>query len=438
MRRISLFATAIMLVLMVCAEQPRAPRVDFSSKPDGADVIIDGVTRGVTPITLFDIVPGTVHHIRLELKNHESADDFFSVEPGNYLSRHYELAGVKGLLLVTSEPSGAAVMLDGYSLGETPRLITSLDAQEPHKLVLQKAGYQNVLVDVKFNGRSPLVKHEKLILDSGTLTVTSEPSGANVTVNGVLQGQTPVTVKDVPKGRATVIVEHKGYLSETREVVLNAGDERSLDVKLEGLPGALLVTSVPGRARVYVNGSYVGNTPLTMQNLKPGQYDLRTELDGYVTMSRQVTISLGAKLSEEFKLLNNQGRLEVRTSPVGAQVYVDGKLVGTTKSNDSRAALSDALQIEKLGAGEHVVTVKKDGYGEAIKHPVVVPGKSSSVRFALKRVFTPNIEIVTANGVYRGVLVANNPETVEVEVSMGVTRSFNRMDIKEINILGQK
>ena len=419
------------------ADPPRPARVDFSSKPEGADVMIDGVPRGVTPLTVFDLSTGERHHVRISMKNHEPADDFFMVEPGTYLPRHYELAPEKGLLLVTSEPSGATVTLDGYSLGETPRLVTSLDVGGTYRLELKKTGYQSVNVDVKFNGRSPLVKHEKLLLDSGILIVKSSPSGADVVVNGVSHGQTPVTVKDVPKGRATVLVSLEGYISETREIVLNAGDERSLDVELEGLPGRLLVSSVPDGARIYINGTFAGKAPFSRERMKPGKYDLRVELDGHTTASRTVEILHGASASEEFRLVNNRGRMEVRTTPAGVQVVVDGRIVGATKESRTNFGKSEWLAIENMDEGEHTVILRKEGFSEIVKHPIVEKGKTVQVKGVLKRVFTPDIEVVTSSGTYRGVLISNTPEGVEVETSMGVTSRFLRNNIREINIIGK-
>lgn len=419
------------------AEQPRAARVDFSSRPDGASVTVDGVSRGVTPLTLFDLAPGVRHHVGIAMKNYESVDDFFTIEPGSYLPKSYELAPEKGLLLVTSEPVGATVTLDGYSLGETPRLITSLDAGGTYRLELKKTGYQSVFVDVKFNGRTPLVKHEKLLLDSGVLLVKSDPAGAEVVVNGVLQGQTPVEVKDVPKGRATVLVSKEGYISETREVVLNAGDERTLEVALEGLPGSLSVNSVPEGARIYVNGSFIGKAPVGRERMKPGKYEIRAELDGHTTISRTVEIANGDSAAEEFRLENNRGRMEIRTAPAGVQVFVDGKIAGVTKESRTSEGKSEILTIANLDAGEHVVILKKNGYSEIVKHPEVEKGKTCQIKAVMKRVFTPDIEVVTSSGTYRGVLVSNTPDGVEVEVSMGVTRRFLRTDIREIKIIGK-
>jgi hypothetical protein len=110
---------------------------------------------------------------------------------------------------------------------------------------LQKPGYQPRTVEVKFSGRTPLVRHEKLILDSGILEIRSEPAGAAVSVNGIPRGETPVTVRGVPKGAATVVLQKSGYGAVVRELALNAGDTQTLFLKLEGLPGALKLSSVP-------------------------------------------------------------------------------------------------------------------------------------------------------------------------------------------------
>ena len=56
-----------------------------------------------------------------------------------------------------------------------------------------------------------------------TLTVTSDPSGANVTVDGTGYGRTPVTLRDLAPGTHTVVVSMPGRQSVTRTVELRAG-----------------------------------------------------------------------------------------------------------------------------------------------------------------------------------------------------------------------
>jgi hypothetical protein len=65
------------------------------------------------------------------------------------------------------------------------------------------------------------------------LTVSSDPSGANVTVDGQPQGRTPVTLRDLPPGSHTVVLTASGRQSATRTIELRAGGTHELSVPLE-------------------------------------------------------------------------------------------------------------------------------------------------------------------------------------------------------------
>ena len=55
-------------------------------------------------------------------------------------------------------------------------------------------------------------------LSDGQLRVTSEPSGARVTVNGIGWGQTPLTIEHLSPGIKTVRVTREGCASQERRV----------------------------------------------------------------------------------------------------------------------------------------------------------------------------------------------------------------------------
>jgi len=66
-----------------------------------------------------------------------------------------------------------------------------------------------------------------------TLTVTSDPSGANVAVDGTGYGRTPLTLRDLPPGTHTVIVSMTGRQPVTRSVELRAGGTHDVVATLE-------------------------------------------------------------------------------------------------------------------------------------------------------------------------------------------------------------
>ena len=416
------------------AEESKTIRCDFTSQPEGATVIVDGMVRGVTPLTLYDLAPGP-RHVRFELANYEGVDEFMFLREGGAVSKNAVLSPVKGILLLVTEPAGCDISLDGVSFGKTPRLITSLNAKGAYRLLVQKPGYQPRTVEVKFNGRTPLVKNESLVIDSGIIEVTSEPAGAEVTVNGQPRGLTPTKVDGVPKGRATVGIRKNGFEDESRELSIVAGESQTLFVKLNGLPGTMSLSSIPDGARFYVNDRPEGKGPISLTGLKPGSYTIRVEKDGFATATKTVALENGGAIVEEFRLDNVMGRIEVRTNPSGVDVLLDGSRVGTTKSKGDDGDASEVFAIENVREGEHTLVFRREGYADVTRHPVVENRKTQMVNARLKRVFTPNVEITTDSGVHRGVLISNTASGVEVEVSLGISRIFPHSEIRKLNFI---
>ena len=434
MKRIAIAFAFAAAAAVVLAAAPTQTRVSISSQPSGATVVIDGQDRGTTPITLFDLSPGR-HHLKYRMPGYVERDRFFRMDEGPFIEKSETLVEEKGLLLLRTEPAGANILIDGVSFGQTPRLVTTLAAKDQHVVRFRKAGYQDQTITVRFDGRKPQVRTETLVLASGTVDVQSEPAGAEVTVNGIVRGVTPLRVSGIPKGRATVKFKLEGFEDEVRELAINAGDVQTLQIAMKGVPGTLHLVSVPEGARFYVNEEARGKGPLTLTGLAPGDYAVRVELDGFGTATKTITIANGGSVREEFRLSNVMGRLEVRTDPVGAQLLIDGRPAGITKSADPAAEISDVLAIENLLEGEHTLVVRKEGYAETVRHPKIRNSKTSQANVRLRRIFLPDTEIVTARGSTRGVLVSVRPDAVIIEVSPGITRSFSRDEIRRMETL---
>jgi PEGA domain len=66
-----------------------------------------------------------------------------------------------------------------------------------------------------------------------TLTVTSDPSGATVTVDGTGYGKTPLTLRELTPGAHTVVLSLPGRQSATRNVELRAGGSHDVTAQLE-------------------------------------------------------------------------------------------------------------------------------------------------------------------------------------------------------------
>jgi len=425
-RRLSIFSVLAAFALFAAKSPPTC--LDVTVQPQGAQVFVDGQLRGISPIQLFDVSPGR-HLVHVQAPGYLAADEFVTLNEGDFVQKNWSLAREKALFLLRTKPAGAEVRYRGASLGTTPFLATSFNVGESYALDLLLNGYRAKRIDVRFESREPVVRDEELMLDSGIVKCVTDPSGATVLVNGVERGVTPLVAEGVPKGLAMVTFRLAGYREESRELRLAAGERRNLNIKLAPIPATLKVISTPEGARVFVDGNYQGKTPLTVQSVKPGARELKLELAGYAPVVRTVNAANAADITETISMESILGRLQVVTIPGGVKISLDGHAVGTTKARPG-AARSDVLLLNDIPAGEHSIVAHLDGYKDVSRQIKLEQKQSMEVNIKLPRIFSPDTEIDTTHGIYRGVLVSSSYEGITLELRPGIMQTFPHADIR--------
>jgi len=154
-------------------------------------------------------------------------------------------------------------------------------------------------------------------------------------------------------------------------------------IRIPGLgvkDGRVIIETRPSGARVLIDGQPRGTTPLVL-SVKPGAHTMmvRSDLDERVV---PLSVTAGAEVTQYFDMKAPQplvvaGRLSVVTDPAGAQVRIDGQLVGTSPMT--------ALE---LTATQHTVRVTSE-IGSAERTVTVEPGAATSLVFSLPKVRAP-------------------------------------------------
>ncbi len=104
-----------------------------------------------------------------------------------------------GVVLVTSEPQGLQVSLDGRRTGHvTPAAIEDVFLAQPHTVTLGGPQVKEITVSVPSQpGKLVARVHARLESSVGSITVESVPSGAEVLFDDRPAGRTPITLGDV-------------------------------------------------------------------------------------------------------------------------------------------------------------------------------------------------------------------------------------------------
>lgn len=98
-----------------------------------------------------------------------------------------------------------------------------------------------------------------------TLSLRSQPSGAEVTVAGAFRGRTPLELALSPGVEHDIGLTLQGYAPQTRRVPARAGERSALTLSLRPVLAALTVQGEPADAEVAVDGQPRGRAPLTLQ-----------------------------------------------------------------------------------------------------------------------------------------------------------------------------
>ena len=146
--------------------------------------------------------------------------------------------------------------------------------------------------------------------------------------------------------------------------------------------GRLLVRSVPAGARVMISGRARGTTPATVRDLAFGTYNVTVSREGYRTRMQRVTLSRSTPARDITVELARAtpppptattGSVYVDTRPSGAQVTIDGRVVGIAP-----------LRVPDLAPGSHTIRLDLAGHKSLTTTVVVRAGQQVPVRVSLE------------------------------------------------------
>jgi eukaryotic-like serine/threonine-protein kinase len=285
---------------------PKPGVLKVESIPPGAEFYVDGQRRGNTPMSV-EVPPGG-HQVRVVLAGYQEFSVAVHLKEGTDYPLKADLvrestAAAKATISIASTPPGAELYLNGKPSGKTPQMLEvslgwhqvrltmeGFSANEEHLQLKEAKPYQ-------FNFE---LKPLKTLDKKPMLVADSDPGGAQVYVNDLFKGKTPLRLR-LPPGKYMVRMAYPGYQEWSSQVDLGETGDFPVTgrLKSQGAGGTtqqpptdkayLNVQSTPPAAQVFVDGTLKGVTPVKV-NVTPGKHRVRVSLAGYQNWEHQVSV----------------------------------------------------------------------------------------------------------------------------------------------------
>ncbi|MBR5478000.1 MAG: PEGA domain-containing protein [Bacteroidaceae bacterium] len=280
----------------------------------------------------------------------------------------------------------------------------------------RKAGYRPVEENIKIEenlDRTIQLRHPTPI--TGALAVITRPLGAEVYIDGIKRGISPITVNDLLVGKHTVEVKKNNYDSDKAVVEVLDGETTEKIFTLNDVAD-FSFTSNPSGATLYIDGKKVGVTPYRSK-MASGDYDIRLNMKGYTDFNERVHLNSS----------NPDARFSLkRVYHKESTVYVQGRFQfgGFAGYGGGFGAYMNNFNIEgyvMMGVGSETVYeyVYTDG-SSVYSHEQSMSAMALGVKAGYGFVLSPRVRITPQLGLGTLSVKAEDLSTSAVTASLGV------------------
>lgn len=323
--------------------------------------------------------PGS-YVLRAEKTGYHPLEASFTVSSGDNPPVRLTMKRLPGRLTLTTHEldrpqvpvAGAEVYLNDQLLGKTPLSEVEVEPGR-YDLVVKSEHYLKMQTAIEIEGGGmPQAVAIALTPAWAEIGVRSEPEGATVRVDGREIGRTPLDFR-LAAGSYDLQIEADGFKTWQTRLEVTANAPRVLDgIRLQPADGILVLRSDPKAVTVTVDGTYAGQTPLTLP-LSPGQpHVVQFAEPGYLTTSRKIALASAERKEIDVRLTPRKGLVQFAVIPADAILSVNGKTYGKVPKTLELIAL------------EHRFEFQKEGYEPFVTRITPSPGFTQQVSVTLK------------------------------------------------------
>jgi len=300
--------------------RPKFGSINITSFPEsGMKIYIDdNLTNLTTPATLTGISSGS-HSIKLVDDWYKTQSQIVNVYDNTASTLAFTMEPAFSNVTISTNPT-AEILINNLKKGTgtlKQRMLTGiyslraeLDNHYPveRQLVVEENKDESIIIN--------------LIPKTGTLNVTSVPFEAQIKLNGVDYGVTPMTIKNLLIGRYDLLIEKKGYGTISKSILIKENKTNDVHDTLQN-GREMSFISEPSTAQLWIDGVNVGTTPFST-TLGFGDHIVKI-VNGKIEKIQNITVTPEGQSTWEFNVSettklrvgNSQKYIEFVSIPAG-------------------------------------------------------------------------------------------------------------------------
>ncbi len=189
-------------------------------------------------------------------------------------------------------------------------------------------------------------------VSGGQLYVNTDPEGAAITCDQrAVSNLSPTTLTGLAAGDHLIVANKTGFAETRATVSIQAGERLTLNLKLEPIKGLVLINSTPQGADVEIDNASYGKTPLLIPHFPLGRHRVKLSSPSFMPKIVDVTVEDRTPQAININLKSDFAKVLFESKPAGAQVSIDGTLIGRTPCAAPRIA-----------SGKHRLSILHAGY----------------------------------------------------------------------------
>ena len=229
---------------------------------------------------------------------------------------------------------------------------------------------------------APVTSNEPAKPKKTYLIVKSDQPDARIYIDDELIS-TQEASKAVDYGTThTYKIECKLYYTESGTVTVN--DRTLIDKKLRPNFGYIYISSSPEQgAKAFVDGDYIGYTPIKTDKLESGSHKVMVMKDMYKMKEETIVVSDGLTTNTMLKMSANFVNVTISTDSQ-SDIYVDEEYKGKGRWTG------------RLSDGSHILEARKSNHRTSVKSMELVLGETNTITLDAPQPINGDIDINTS------------------------------------------